>query len=432
MLLQTRAPEIAEPPTYGGLLDDVRRTLEVAAEAAVDPADPYPHINGHERFLRAAGANLAALGVLTGERPEGLGTLQARLLRLPHRDAGATAWDKAATRLGAAHDLLATHLEPQHQIRTPEAADILEHSGALPAIRDVTDLTLVAATAGHDLVRMAATHSSKIPLEGHSRHFLVQLNQGVLLYAKAVLWDLETQLHHTRATQIADLRPALLLRPAAAPALSSPLQALRLLRQSTHSQAHGQANASAESLRDLARLGARVTAEIRDHLPQPETSRGRVEQAHLHDSLDQAHTAWQEAEGALGPHVQAVTKASAAHGTAITHLLRANDLTLPTYTAILTALPRLGTDSATAIQRLTRTRLLAIASRDPGRLSATWRPLHEHEGDALARRFATAATTTRDVADQVRRLTAPTACPTDAPAPLPHRTREQHRQVTHP
>jgi hypothetical protein len=177
VLPQTRAPEIADPPTYGGLLDDVRRTLEVAAGTAVDPADPYPHINGYERFLRNAGANMALLGSFTNHRPDGTGTLQAKLLRLPHHDAGTTAWDDAATRLGAAHDLVATHLGPDNQYRSPEAADLLAQSGGLSATRDVTDLILVAASATSGLVRLAPNHTTDAPPGAHNRFFLTALNR---------------------------------------------------------------------------------------------------------------------------------------------------------------------------------------------------------------------------------------------------------------
>jgi hypothetical protein len=285
-----------------------------------------------------------------------------------------------------------------------------------------------------EAVRLAPAHASYGPPGAHNRFFLTGLNRELLLYGKAVMWDLETQLRRTSTNQMTGLQPALSPTPTTtAPTLDSPLQALRLLRQASYSQARGQADASAASLHDLASLGERVATEIRDQLPQPNTGLARVEAAHLRDVLDEAHEAWAKAGTGLGQRVQSVTKAPAAYGSAITHLLQADHLSLPACTAVMAALPRMGNDGATTIRRLTRARLLAIATREPGRLSPTWRPLQALEADALAQRFTTAATTTSHAVDQVRRVAAspPTRRPA-APAPLPQRTRTQHRQVTHP
>jgi len=406
------APEnpgsITQPATYGAFMDGARTALHRAVTSPPGSADAGSAmaavLKGYTRFLRVAGIHLETLQRLGRTRPQGLVVLTRRLLDLPRESPGDTTWDRAADQLGIAHDIVATHLGPRGELRTREIADVFERNGSARALSDVTELVLVAIESGTSLVHTTGNPIRPVDAADRSVNALVALNSTVRIYAKATLWEVAERSGSGDSDDMARLQPAPITRPGRPAEIASALQALRLLRQASYGQARDETSASPRSLRDLSRLGARVTDSAdTGWLPEPRTGLERVERAHLLDALDQANTAWTRASSGLTEHVQGTTQASAAYGAAIQHLLGADRLSPQTRTAILTALPPLGTDATSAIERLSRENALFKAGRDPGKLSISWHPLGIVETDQLSARFTLAADMTRPVATQVRR-----------------------------
>jgi hypothetical protein len=411
VLQHALAPEtpgsITQPATYGAFMEGARAALHQAVTSPPDPADAgvaMAVLKGYTRFLRVAGIHLETLQRLGRTRPQGLVVLTRRLVELPRQSPGDTAWDCAADQLGIAHDIVSTHLGPHGELRTREVADVFERNGSARALSDVTELVLVAIESGTSLVHTTGNPVQPMDAADRSMNALVALNSTVRIYAKATLWEVAERSGSGAADDMASLQPAPITRPGRPTEIASALQALRLLRQASYGQARDETSASPRSLRDLSRLGARVTDSAdTGWLPEPRTGLERVERAHLLDALDQANTAWTQAASGLTEHLQGTTQASAAYGAAIQHLLGADRLSPQTRTAILTALPRLGTDATSAIERLSRENALFKAGRDPGKLSISWHPLGIVETDQLRARFTQAADRTRPVATQVRR-----------------------------
>jgi hypothetical protein len=164
VLQPARAPETGHarppPPTYGELIDTTQRHVQNAAALSFNTSDPqaaHPELLGYQRFLHTAGKLLALLTQLTSARPTGLPLLAARLAALPRPEPTPSAWAKAATTLGAAHDLLATHRGPDRDLRTPDVQDVATGTGAGLALRRVALLLVDAGTATDQLVYAART-----------------------------------------------------------------------------------------------------------------------------------------------------------------------------------------------------------------------------------------------------------------------------------
>ncbi len=208
-----------------------------------------------------------------------------------------SSWSDAATTLGAAHDLLATHLAIRSGInrglaleaRTPDVDDLVAGTGvgAALAIRPVCLLLVDGADATRQLMHAAALVQKPRrdkPIPTALFREATEANHKILLHAKAALWDLDNAppAHHAHpGSSLAHLRPAVSLPLSVSVSVStsgphagfpSALTALRVLRQLSYNQAHGSTPASPGSLRDLAHLAAAVTDPDLGWLPHPTTS----------------------------------------------------------------------------------------------------------------------------------------------------------------
>ena len=324
MLQHARAPETGPahplPATYGELMHTVQLQVECAVTLATttrDPSAAHPQLLGYQRFLGAAGDLIAVLRELNGARPPGLGLLAARLAAIPRGDpetgANPSGWVRVATTLGAAHDLLATHLGPDRELRSPDAHEITADTGAALALRQLSLVLVDAAKATDRLVYAARTVQNRspekpVPMALFQR--VTEANRRILLQAKAALWDLDHELHAPPSSNLAHLRATTSVHVAGpSDSFESALTALRTLRELAFHQANGRTPASPASVRDLARLAVAVTDPTLDWLPAPANGLERLRRAHATDQLAPAHRAWDLACRDLPLTIQGTTKA---------------------------------------------------------------------------------------------------------------------------
>jgi len=419
VLQPARAPETGPasslPATYGELIDTaelhVATATAPATTAAIDLRAVHAQLLGYQRFLRAAGDLLALLTHLNGRRPPGLCRLADLLTAVPRRDTTATAWTRAATTLGAAHDLLATHLGPDREIRSPDALAITSDTGTALALRQVGLLLLNGATATDRLTytaRTAQVRCPEKPIPQGLSHALTVTNRTILLHAKAALWDLDQELAAPPSSNLAQIRAAVTRLPLAATTdgFESSLAALRALRELSFRQARGRSPASPASVRDLTLLAAALTHPDLDWLPAPATGLERLRHAHASDQLAAAHAAWHLAGQDLTDTIRGTTKAPRTYEAAIGRLLDdAASLSPPVRLAVTTALPRLGHDAGRTIGRLHA--LNALVNPGPVGIAGprlVWRPLEHLRAQELIDRFTAAADATAPAAVSLRQL----------------------------
>jgi hypothetical protein len=371
---------------------------------------------GYERFLYATGGHLRQLVTLADLHTDALRRLTNRLDTSNRPDARESTWLHAATIINAAHDLVATHLLDGTP-RTVEAEEILLRPASAAASRDVIAMILDAIDGSRQLMHQAARAQQR----GHgaslipARMFahLQATNHAVSLCARATMYDL-AQLPTSPTNPLHDLQPALPTQlTVAPPPITSPLAALRVLRQLNHDQARGLTTASPASLRDVALLGARVAST--DVLPSTGDDRPltRLQRAHAEDQLDAARSAWTRASTELTTAVRGLTKAPGAYGTAIRTLLD-QPLDERTQRALLTALPALGRDAARTVQTLARRGGLVTRQPIPLQPRTAWRAITDEHAAALTERFGTAALTSSRALAAVRDLQRPSAPPREA------------------
>jgi hypothetical protein len=432
VLHPARTPETGSdrrlPATYGELMDTVQLQVECAVALATTTRDPraaHPQLLGYLRFLGAAGDLLVLLRELSGARPQGLGLLAARLAAVPRGDSDTGGWVQAATTLGAAHDLLGTHLGPDRKLRSPEAHEITTDTGAVLALRQLSIVLVEAAKATDLLVYRARTTQNRSPAKPIPMalfHRVCEANRSIRLHAKAALWDLDHELPAPPSSSLAHLRATSSLHVlGSSDSFPSSMAALRALRQLAFHQAHGRAPASPASVRDLARLAVAVTDPSLDWLPAPTNGLERLRRAHATDQLAPAHRAWNLACRDLPLTIQGTTKAPRAYEEAVCRLLdEATDLSPAVHLAIAAALPRLGRDAGRTIRRLHAINALVSPQRDSPDLRVQWRPITPAHAEELAERFTAAANATIPAAAGLRHLiTSPALHPGTPPADLP-------------
>jgi hypothetical protein len=412
---QDEAPR-QRPATYGALLDATCEAVRTAVlrphEQPLPPGPAHAEILGYRRFLRTCGLHLGLLGRFQPELTPDQRHLLGRLASLPIEEAEPSAWLGAARSLGAAHDLLATHLDTSQLPRTPEAEERLTPIAVLVPTRDVTALVLEAVTAGTDLVQSAIESQKNLldqpipyPLLRGTRERTASLRP----FAKAAHSDASRVASEGCTSALSSLQPAPITSrdQNARTAFTTQLEALRTLRQLTFAQAHGQIAASPMSLRDLALLGAAVTTPDVSWLPAPQTGLERLAHAQARDVLQAAHASWAAAAEDLTQTVLGTTRAPRLYGDAITCVRNPKSHSPSVRLAFLSALPRLGRDAAGAVDRLQSQNALVAKTRQPLLLATVWRPISPADARDLSRRFSNAATNSEAAAVTVRRILTP-------------------------
>lgn len=424
------------PGSYGDLLTRAIASVEAAQRTSdqpfADASTAHAELLGYERFLHVAGVHLQLLTGLARSPSSPLRKLAGALRNLRPDGATEGRWYDAATLLGTAHDLVATHLENGLLPRTPQAEELLTRPAAQRAARQVTELVLEAVSTRHQLCRSALLTQRKLPgsrrpiTRNHTSH-VSATTTTIEVYAMAALWEMDHAGDARGPDTLAHLSPAAVTAPAArSVAFTRSLEALGVLRQLVYNQARGAILASPASLRDLALLGARFTTSI-DSLAAPQTGLERVQHAHVLDTFETAHNAWVAASRDLTTAVQGLSKASGAYGAAIRHLLQSDPRDKSLHTAVFAALPRMGREASQTITHLGRKGDLLAPQRDLN-LRRTWAALPDETVADLADRFHTAGRATacawHAAQDAARHAASET--PT---APALSRSRQQRLQV---
>ena len=439
------------PVTYGELLAAAQTAVQAARDLAsgppLDPETVRAEFLGYRRLLGVCGIHLGLLSQhqsgATAEQRQlitRLTTVHTTLQTTTPGLAPATgAWAAAAPRLGAAHDLLATHLDATYRPRTAEAEELLTPTAVLPPIRDITGLVVEALDASDDLLRLSAT-SRRTTARGwcltrNELRAVREKPETLMPYAKAALLDANHALtlagsnpagaqRGTGGSPLAGLESAVVLPhgPASGLPFESTLQALRILRHLTYRQAHGLEEASPASLRDLALLGASLTDPELMWLPPPATPLQRLDRAQARDVCAAAQTAWTTAADDLARSIIGTTRAPRLYADTIHHLQRTDPSTPSLRLALLAALPRLGQDAAAVVGQLHRSNALVAKQREPGHLRLVWRPITPAAAEQLTEKFREAALAADGATAVVRRLTTPSPRP-GLSVPTPVRTR---------
>jgi len=168
-------------PSYGELLDEATRHVAVGAEQTlIRFGNARAALDGYDDLLAALRQHVAfLLGPRLAGLPEGSepGPREAALLalhraltvsrpgrarRLDRENAVESSWTAAAHVLRLAHDVLATHVGPDRQHLTPDAALLDEPQARWGAATRLAELALTTAAAAAPLhLRAAEVGSSR-------------------------------------------------------------------------------------------------------------------------------------------------------------------------------------------------------------------------------------------------------------------------------
>lgn len=415
--LMTPVLSDAGVPTYGELVELAR---DRAYEAGTSGSGPFSTadeatsaVAGYERYLAVIGRHLRVIatpGVSATQGPldslPPLHQLIARMRHLKLETSSESLWGTAADTLATAHDLLATHLGPFGERRTPEV-EVLDDSRHRHATTHLVLALLEEPLARRDdLLRAVTASLHDAQLVPSPRAIAAHLRQSTdAIVRLSDRYVASTADPTTDAAAVADLKPAVPSSSGGAGprTLEDSMQALRVLRVLSFRQTTGGEQASPGSLHDLARLARATTAGADQWLPPAQTPIGRVQRANALDQLKRATNAWQDAATALGQHIRGLTKAPRLYADAIGAVQQAH--THETVRrAVLASLPRLGREAGLTTTRLAQSSSLAVATKDVGRFQESWRLLTPDESQVLAARFARSGETSQTASISVTQL----------------------------
>jgi hypothetical protein len=412
----TLALHAAGPPPTAALVDgraatygELVRAATVRVTAACtqgcgpfeSPGASLTAAINYERLLALAGHHLRLLTAHPSDPAQHrastrLSRLIERLTGLDHQAGGDDPWGSGAAQLAAAHDLLATHVGPAGERRTPEA-DLLDDPGVRDtAVARVLALLRPALERSEQLLAHARDARRAQPAEpGIDRSRATHLRQTTrsLRILAAVPGTGPRPAGDGTLTELDALSPAqprIAERPANA-SFDTAVGALQILRLLSYRQALGEDRASPASLHDLARLAIVTSSAAPSWLPEPTTPLARVQHTVACEQLQATETAWQAVQTVLGQHVRGLTRAPRMYADAV----RAATSALPhdpvLGAAALSALPRLGRDAGTTVEVLASSGDLVIATKQVGRTQASWRRPTPDETEHIAGTFHTAS-----------------------------------------
>jgi hypothetical protein len=418
--LMASTPAMADAggaPTYGELIGLARHR---AREASATGSGPFPSadqateaVAGFERYLAVLGRHLRLI-VAPGLAPapghlDSLPVLQQLIERMSHLElapSNGSPWGRAAEALATAHDLLATHLGPFGERRTPEVEVLADPHHRHATARMVLRLLDEPLAVRDDLLRALTVAQRGADREPSPRAVAAHIRQSTDAIAR--LTNRYAPPPFTSSINIPEvvaLIPAIHNRAGSSGARSfdDSIQALRVLRLLSYRQTNGLEPASPGCLHDLARLARTATAGSDQWLPTPETAIARVQRAHAIDHLERARQAWTDTSVALGQHIRGLTKAPRVYADAIGAVQEAHAHE-GVRRAVLAALPRLGREAGLTTTHLARTGCVSIATKEVGRFQESWRLLTPDEGDVLAARFTRSGQASRTASIAVSQL----------------------------
>jgi len=409
------APAPPPPPTYGALLRDAADLVATARRFGIGPFDEAQQaadtVVDLERYLAIGGRHLRLLLTPPSATPSPLtGThreVVRRLADLRMERRGGNAWASAGDGLGVAHDLLATHVGPRGELRTPEAQDLVNPDVQVASAARVIGLIAEPLALTRDLLAAArqAQPRHEPPLtrsmSAHLRQAtaairrILQIGPPLRLPTAGVLDGLDG-LTPALTRMGADSRPD---------HLTSRITALSILRQVSYRQSLGLEPANAHTLQELCTLGAATCRTAESLLPLANTPLGRVRRAAAIDELRRAAALWSELGASLYPHIQGLAKAPAIYRDAVRLIAQGTQGDPASTHAVLAALPDLATHAAISVRTLHDRGELVIQRQEAGHLAPRWHPLDAATTRELAEAFTTAGRATRLALDAVPRET---------------------------
>jgi len=421
----------AVAPTYGALFDDAVAALTHARAHAVGPFDTATSaadsVADYERFLAVTGRHLQLLLAPTPADSTRYGAVTRHLarnlaaLRLDRR--GGNGWARAGDALGLAHDLLATHVGPRGELRSPEAVVLTSPELQQAAADRVVRLVREPLNDARPLLRRAraaqpVTDAPLGPVDAKRVRTAASRAVRVLARPASVMGDdgLLERLDRLPPvqTKLDDDTSARVLQS---------ISTLHLLRQLSLRQSQGEETANAHSLQELCRLAVATCRTAEGTLPYAATPLGRVERAATIDHLRRAGALWGELGGRLYPRIQGLSKAPGIYHVAVSMVAEEATTNGVATRAVLSSLPRLASQSATTVTYLHHRGELVSRSRALGELTPRWRTLTPAEACDLAQGFLAAGRATYRASDAVCRQFEPTARRTATTTATPQRSR---------
>ena len=196
-ILEDSRTSKATSATYGALMSQMRSALDNAIassnEAPRDVHRIHAEILGYERFLRVSGHHLKLLAFLAQTESVAWRTLSGRLAKLPTWESSEGRWSRAASLLGTAHDLVATHVGADRGLRTAEIEDLAGGPALDATARELVDHLNAAEQAGERLVGTtvrAQKRSGEHPTTTSHYGILRSARHSIAVYGRAARWDL--------------------------------------------------------------------------------------------------------------------------------------------------------------------------------------------------------------------------------------------------
>jgi hypothetical protein len=406
--------------TYGALFGDAVTAVTEAREHAVGPFETATSAADttadYERFLAVSGRHLQLLLA-----PTPAVSTRDRALHLDRH--GGNGWARAGDALGLAHDLLATHVGPRGELRSPEAVILTATELQRAAVDRVVQMVRHPLTDAKPLLRQArdSQPATEPPLDpADAKRLSTTASRAVHLLAQPApvvaddgllerldrLPPVQTKLDDNSSTVV----------------LQS-MSTLHTLRQITLRQSRGEESANAHSLQELCRLAVATCRSAERTLPYASTPLDRVARAASIDQLRQAETHWAQLGGRLYPRIQGLSKAPVTYHDAVTTITEEATTSEVATRAVLSCLPRLALQSANTVAQLHNHGELVTCGRAPGELTTRWRALSPAEARDLAQGFVVAGRATHRASNAVRRQLDPTARQAPAKVASPQRSR---------
>ena len=265
-ILEDSRTSKATSATYGALMSQMRSALDNAIASSNERRETsteyMPRSSATNDFC--ASRDITSSSLRSWRKPSRShgARCPSRLAKLPTWESSEGRWSRAASLLGTAHDLVATHVGPDRGLRTPEIEDLAGGPALDATAREMVDHLNAAEQAGEQLVGTTVRHqkrSGEHPTTTSHYGVLRSARHSIAVYGRAARWDLREAGRPCVDEHLHGLAAAPLPRFGGSPRFEDSMDALRLLRHLVRAQAHGELPASPISLRDLALLGARAT-----------------------------------------------------------------------------------------------------------------------------------------------------------------------------
>ena len=404
--------------TYGALLRDAADLVATARRFGIGPFhDAQQAANtvvDLERYLAIGGRHLRLLLTPPSATPSPFtGThrdVARRLADLRMERRGGNAWASAGDALGVAHDLLATHVGPRGELRTPEARELVN-----PDVQVASAARVIGLIAEPIALTRALLTAARQAQPRHEPPLTRSMSAHLRQATAAIQRTLQTAPPlHVPTTGVLDgldgLTPALtrLGTDSRPDHLTSRITALNILRQVSYRQSLGLEPANAHTLQELCTLGAATCRRAESFLPLANSPLGRVRRAAAIDNLRRAAASWSEIGVSLYPRIQGLAKAPAIYRDAVRIIAQGTQGDPASTHAVLTALPFLATQAATSVRTLHDRGELVIRRHEVGQLAPRWHPLDAATTRELAEAFTAAGRATRLALDAIpREIAAP-------------------------